>query len=213
MDSQRAIRVAIVDDYDMLRKGLRAFLETCTDLDLVGEASSGDEALALVQAVPVDVLLTDLIMPGMGGAQVIARLRSSHPHIRCIALSAFSDEKTVQDAISAGAVSYLLKSVSASDLAQAIRDAWSGKSTLAREAAQVLVDAAHRPARLDTRLTLREREVLRRMARGLNNHQIAADLAITLSTVKKHVSSILVKFEVGSRTEAVALAVRHGLTE
>ncbi len=213
MTRPEKIRILIVDDYDLLRKGLRVFVETTSDLECVGEASDGVEAIELCNTLVPDVVLMDMAMPRMGGAEAMRLIRATHPHMQCVALSGFSDESSVQAALAAGAVSYLLKSISAEDLAQAIRDAHAGKSTLAREAAQVLVDAAHRPQRPDSRLTHREREVLRHMVRGLNNHQIADELAITLSTVKKHVSSILLKFEIANRTEAVAMAVKQNLVE
>ncbi len=204
----KAIRVLIADDQDMLRSGLSVFIQTCADLLLVGEARDGSEAVKCCQTLQPDVILMDLLMPGMDGIAAIRSIHHDYPSIHIVVLTSFIDEKLVSGAISAGATSYLLKNVSVDALAEAIRDAHSGKATLAREAAQTLVQAAQRPT---FSLTKREHEVLNLMAKGMNNAQIAKELIIGISTAKKHVSNVLRKLNTSSRTQAVALAVRHKL--
>lgn len=205
------IRILIVDDHDLLRDGLAVFIKTCSDMVLVGEASSGEEAVALALALQPDVVLMDLIMPGMPGVEAIRSIHRQQPDIRIMVLSSYVDEDLVQAAVGAGASSYLLKNISINELADAIRATSAGKSILAREATQALVNATQRPSTPQYHLTEREREVLALMVRGMNNNEIAAELIIGVSTIKKHVSSILAKLETASRTEAVAIAVRQRL--
>jgi NarL family two-component system response regulator LiaR len=211
MTQTTPIRLLIVDDHEMLRGGLALFIQTCPDMLLVGEASSGEEALEACQRLQPDVVLMDLMMPEMDGVTAIRLIREQFPSIQIIALSSFSDESLVASVLSAGATSYLLKNISIQALSSAIRDASVGKATLAPEAAQALVNAAHRPTAPSYPLSKREQEVLALMVQGLSNGEIAAHLFIGISTVKKHVSSIFTKFGVSSRAEAVALAIRHHL--
>lgn len=205
------IRVLVVDDHAMVRRGLSAFLKAFDDLELAGEAASGSAAVELCTQLQPDVVLMDMVMPDMDGAAATRLLRDKSPSIQVIALTSFTDEILVQSALQAGAIGYLLKDVSADSLAQAIRDAHAGRSTLSPEAAQALVHAASQapPPGLD--LTERERAVLALMVEGLNNTQIAAKLSVSPSTVKSHVSNILSKLGVASRTEAVTLALRSRL--
>lgn len=205
------IRLLIVDDHDLLRHGLAVFIETCPDFELVGESANGADAIVLCDAMRPDIVLMDLMMPGMDGPTAIETIHRRHPNIRVIALTSFSHEDLVQRAIGAGATSYIMKDVSIDALARAIRDAHAGKSTLAREAAQALVSVTQRPPQPEYHLTSREREVLTLMTHGLNNSQIAHELTISRSTAKKHVSNILGKLNTASRTEAVARAIQHGL--
>jgi NarL family two-component system response regulator LiaR len=211
MTQTRIIRLIIVDDHDMLRGGLALFIQTCPDLQLVGEASSGEEALEVCERLQPDIVLMDLMMPGMDGITTIRLLRDRFPSIRTIALSSFADENLVPSALGAGAISYLLKNASVDTLASAIRDAYAGKVTLAPEAAQALVTAAQRPTVPNYPLSAREQEVLGLLVNGLTNIEIAERLVIGTSTVKKHVSSIFAKLGVTSRAEAVVLAMRHHL--
>jgi two-component system, NarL family, response regulator LiaR len=211
MTETRSIRLVIVDDHDMLRGGLALFIQTCPDLQLVGEASSGKEALEVCQRLQPDIVLMDLKMPEMDGITAIRMLRDTFPSIRTIALSSFADENLVPSALSAGAIGYLLKNTSVDALATAIRDAYIGKVTLAPEAAQALVNAAQRPTVPNYPLSAREQEVLGLLVNGLTNTEIAEQLVIGTSTVKKHVSSVFAKLGVTSRSEAVALAMRHHL--
>lgn len=211
MTQAQNIRVIIVDDHDMLRGGLALYIQTCPDLQLVGEAGSGKEALEICNRLHPDVVLMDLMMPEMDGITAIRLLRERLPSIRVIALSSFAHDDLVPSALGAGAISYLLKNASVNVLANAIRDAHAGKVTLAPEAAQALVDAAQRPTVPNYPLSAREQEVLKLLVAGMTNVEIAEQLVIGTSTVKKHVSSIFAKLDVTSRAEAVALAMRHHL--
>ncbi len=203
------IRVLIVDDHKVVRKGLRAFLLSYNDLEMVGEAGSGEEAVRVCQQLKPEVVLMDLVMPGMDGAAATAAIRAQCPHVRVIALTSFPEENLVQEALKAGAISYLLKNVEADELANAIRAAYAGRSTLAPEAAQALIHATTRPPEIGHDLTPREREVLALMIEGLNNGDIAGRLTLSDSTVKFHVSNILSKLGAETRTEAVAIALQH----
>ena len=212
MSEIQKIRVMIVDDHAVVRSGLSTFLTICEDMELVGEASSGEQALSICSNARPDVVLMDLVMPGMDGAETTRRIRQECPDIQVIALTSFKEQELVQGALKAGAIGYLLKDVSADELANAIRAAFAGKPTLAPEAARALIQAATRPDFvIGSDLTEREREVLKLMASGLNNKQIAVELFISLSTAKFHVSSILTKLGAASRTEAVALALQNNL--
>jgi len=208
---ERATRIAIVDDHAMVRSGLAAFLSVADDLELVGEAENGQQALRLCAEERPDVVLMDLVMPGMDGVQTTRAIRERFPEIRVIALTSFPEDRLVQDVLEAGALSYLLKNVGADELARAIRAAREGRSTLAPEAAQVLIQrATHAPAPGHD-LSPREKEVLALMVLGLSNPDIADRLVVGRSTIKFHVSSILGKLGVQSRTEAVAMAVQNKL--
>jgi NarL family two-component system response regulator LiaR len=211
MDKSKPIRVILVDDHAVVRSGLGAFLLAFDDLELVGEAGGGEEAVRLCGQVRPDVVLMDLVMPGMDGAAATHAIRERFPQIQVIALTSFKEEDLVQGALEAGAIGYLLKNVSAGQLADAIRAAHAGRPTLAPEAAQALIRSAREPQVPGHDLTPREREVLALMVEGLNNPRIAERLVMSRSTVKFHVSNILSKLGVASRTEAVALAVQHGL--
>ena len=213
MTDSQPIRVMLVDDHTMVRRGLTTFLKVYDDLELVGEAADGEAALQLCARVLPDVILMDMLMPDMDGVTATDLIRQRFPTVQVIALTSFKEEKLVQDALQAGAIGYLLKDVSAETLAQAIRAAYAGRSTLSPEASQVLVHAATKPLPLGHDLTEREQEVLILMVAGLNNTEISEKLGVSPSTIKSHVSHILAKFDVPSRTEVVALAVRYGLVE
>jgi NarL family two-component system response regulator LiaR len=207
------IRVLIVDDHNMVRKGLITLLEEFDDLVVIGEAGDGEMALHACRESCPDVVLMDMMMPRMDGVTAIARIRQICPQTQLIALTSFSDEVNVQNALKAGAISYLMKNVSGDELASTIRRAHEGQSTLAPEAAQILIKATTRPPALGHDLTERELEVLALMTEGLNNREIGERLFISSSTVKNHVSSILSKLSTTSRTQAVALAVEHKIVE
>jgi NarL family two-component system response regulator LiaR len=210
--TEQPIRVLVVDDHAVVRRGLATFLLAFGDLLLAGEAGSGAEAVELCGEIQPDVVLMDLVMPTMDGATATQLIRQHYPNVQVIVLTSFHDEDLVQRALQAGAIGYLLKNVSADQLADAIRAASAGRPTLAPEAAQVLIRATTQPGAHGPALTVREREILALMVRGLTNPQIAQQLAISRSTVKFHIRSILSKLGVPSRTEAVVLAVQHDLT-
>ena len=207
------IKVLLVDDHTVVRSGLSAFLLAFDDLELAGEAGSGAEAIAMCEEVHPDVVLMDLVMPDMDGATATEKIRERWSDIQVVALTSFEEGDLVQRALSAGAIGYLLKNVSADELAGAIRSAYAGKPTLAPEAAHALVQARSKPAipKPGADLTDRELDVLALLVEGLSNPQIAERLVISRSTVKFHVSNVLSKLDADSRTEAVAIAVEHDL--
>jgi two-component system, NarL family, response regulator LiaR len=207
----QAIRVMLVDDHTMVRRGLVTFLKVFDDLELAGEAESGEAAIKLCAEILPDVILMDMVMPDMDGAAATRAIRQQFPQVQVIALTSFKQGDLVKNALEAGAIGYLLKDVSADELAHAIRAAHAGHATLSPEAAQTLVETANLPPRPGLDLTERELEVLGLMVEGLNNTQIAGRLTVSSSTIKSHVSNILSKLGVASRTEAVTLALRSHL--
>ena len=211
MAESRPIRVLIVDDHKVVRNGLRAFLMTYDDIELLGEARNGEEAIRMCLATPPDVVLMDLVMPKMDGAEATRIILEQNPAIRVIALTSFPEADLVEKTLKAGAISYLLKDVEDDDLARAIRSAVEGKPVLSPEATQALIHATTGGHDLGHDLTEREREVLALMVEGLKNNEIAERLVISYSTSKYHVSSILSKMGAASRTEAVSLALQHNL--
>jgi two-component system, NarL family, response regulator LiaR len=211
MSEENRIRVMIVDDHAVVRSGLGAFLMVFDDLELVGEANGGEQAVRLCEKFKPDVVLMDLVMPGMDGAAATKAVRERCPHIQVIALTSFREQELVQSALQAGAIGYLLKNVSADELADAIRGAYAGRPTLAPEAAQVLIQVSRGNNLPKFDLTEREKEVLSLMVKGLSNPEIAERMVVSRSTVKFHVSSILGKMGVSSRTEAVAIALQQKL--
>ena len=205
------IRVMLVDDHAMVRRGLAAFLKVFDDLQLAGEADSGKAAIQLCAEAAPDVILMDMVMPDMDGAAATHAIRQLFPQVQVIALTSYKEGDLVKNALKAGAIGYLLKDVSADDLAGAIRAAHSGRATLSPQAAQALVETTNQPPLPGLDLTEREREVLALMVEGWNNTQIASKLVVSPSTIKSHVSNILSKLGVSSRTEAVTLALRSHL--
>ncbi len=205
------IRVMLVDDHTMVRKGLALFIKAFDDLELVGEAGSGPAAIQLCSEIRPNVVLMDMVMPEMDGVATTHAIRQQFPEIQVIALTSYKEGDMVKNALEAGAIAYLLKNVSAAELARAIRAAHSGRATLSPEAAQALVQSSNQPPVPGLDLTEREREVLSLVVEGLNNTQIAERLTVSPSTIKSHVSSILSKLGVTTRTEAVTLAFRHKL--
>jgi NarL family two-component system response regulator LiaR len=211
MNEQKPISVVIVDDHAVVRSGLSAFLMVYDDLDFVGEAASGEEAVRLCNNLRPDVVLMDLVMPGIDGATATQAIRENCPDTQVIALTSFKEDELVQRTLKAGAIGYLLKNVSANELVNAIRAAHAGRPTLAPEAARVLIQASQNPPSVGSDLTSREREILSLMVAGLSNPEIADKLVVSRSTVKFHVSGILSKLGVSSRTQAVTMALQNKL--
>ncbi len=207
------IRIMLVDDHTMVRNGLRTFLLIYDDLMLVGEAADGQEALAVYAQVDPDVVLMDLKMPRMDGVEATRALLAHDPQACVVALTSFKEEALVTEALEAGARGYLLKDIGAEELAEAIRTAHAGSPALASEAAWALFKASRSGPKLGDDLTPREREVLALMVEGMTNPEIASALVVGLSTVKSHVSNILSKLEVSTRTEAVSLTLQKNLLD
>lgn len=213
MTQHEPIRVLIVDDHPVVIRGLATVLSALDDMSLVGEARSGEEAIELCENTQPQVVLMDLVMPGMGGVKAIQAIRERWPQTAVIALTSFVERGMVEEAIRAGAISYLLKNVSAEELGNAVRSAVSGRSTLSEEVARLLVQDVRKDTKEDYGLSDRERETLKLMTEGLSNVAIAKHLVVSESTVKFHVSNILSKLGATSRTEAVTLALRHHLVD
>jgi NarL family two-component system response regulator LiaR len=211
MTEKDRIRVMVVDDHAVVRGGIEFSLLALDDIDLVGTAESGSAALRLCEELQPDVVLMDMMMPEMNGVVATRAILERCPQARVIALTSFQEGSLVQEALQAGAISYLLKDVSMEELAQAIRSAYAGRATLAPEAAQALAEAATHPKDPGYDLTDREREVLDLIVAGKSNAEIADALAVSLSTARFHVSTILSKLGATNRAEAAALAVRHQL--
>jgi NarL family two-component system response regulator LiaR len=207
------IRVLIVDDHLMVRRGLATFLRAARDLELVGEAVNGAQAIGMCEKTRPHVVLMDLRMPEMDGIDATRVIRKAHPEVQVIALTSSHEDELVSLALRAGAIGYLLKDVGVAGLGDAIRAATAGRATLAPQATQALVRQATAPGPVTDPLTQREREVLALMVKGLSNVQIAERLVLSRSTVNFHVGNVLSKLEVGSRTEAVSVALQRRLTE
>jgi DNA-binding NarL/FixJ family response regulator len=211
MTSAHPIRVLLADDHEMVRRGLGVFVQSFDDLVLVGEAANGQEAINFLNETPADVVLMDIMMPVMGGIEAIQGIQTRWPEIKILAMTSFEEEDLVKDAISSGAIGFLMKNASIDELAAAIRNAHAGKATLAPEAAQILMDAATKPPEKDFGLTRREQDVLVEMVNGKTNPEIGEVLSVSRATVKTHVSNILGKLNVSSRVEAVKLALEKKL--
>ncbi len=205
-----AVRVLITDDHSVVRQGLRMFLSLDPELEVVGEAANGEEALRMARDLSPDVVLMDLVMPVMDGISATGAIRSELPDVEVIALTSVLEDASVTGAVKAGAIGYLMKDTEAEELGRAIKAAAEGRVYLAPEAAARLMREVRTPESPET-LTERETEVLQLLARGKANKQIATSLYVTEKTVKAHVSSILAKLGVQSRTQAALYAVRAGL--
>jgi DNA-binding NarL/FixJ family response regulator len=214
---QQPVRVFVVDDHAVVRRGLRGYMETVDDMEVVGEAAEGQDALEGIAALvaagrPPDVVLMDLLMPGMDGVAATAAITRRHPEMQVVAMTSFTQTDLVQGALQAGAAGYLLKDAEADEVAAAIRAACRGEvhldAAIARQLTRLLVTPE--PRTVDS-LTDREREVLVLVAQGLSNQQIADSLVISERTARTHVSNILGKLGVVSRTQAALLAIREGI--
>jgi NarL family two-component system response regulator LiaR len=214
-DSADAITVMIVDDHEMVRRGACSYLEAQPDISVVAQAASGEEALKLAQEHVPDVVLMDLVMPGMDGVETTRRLKDISPRTQIIILTSFHQDEFVFPALQAGAISYLLKDVKAKELVEAIRRAAQGETSLhPRIAARVIKTFSSlepEEASPFTTLTERELEILKLIAKGLSNDKIAGQLVISVGTVKGHVSNILSKLHLVDRTQAAAYAWQKGI--
>lgn len=209
MTFEKRIRVLIADDHTVMRCGLVAFVQRCPDLELVGEAENGRDAVELALKLHPDVVLMDMMMPMMDGVTATRHIRRRRPRTQVLALTNFLSADMLVRALNAGAIGYLLKTIGAEELATAVRNAYQHKATFAPEAEAQLVVGVQNPHLCV--LTGREREVLSLMARGLNNAQIAEQLTISMWTVKKHVSNIFAKLKTTNRAEVIAFAYQHRL--
>lgn len=205
------LRILIVDDHTIARQGLRAVMRVLPDMELVGEARNGREAVDAVQQLQPDVVLMDLVMPEMDGVAAITAIKQIMPRLPIIALTTFSEAELVLGAVQAGVDGYLLKDLEVEELAEAIRTVYRGQPYLHPEATHHLLQATARPEQSLDKLTSREQEVLTLLARGHTNRQIAESLAIAEKTVSVHVSNLLSKLNLSSRTQAALYAARAGL--
>jgi NarL family two-component system response regulator LiaR len=205
------IRVLIADDHAVVRQGLRMFLATDPEIEIVGEARDGAEALRMALQLQPDVVLMDLLMPVMDGIQATAAIRREAPGVEVVALTSVLEDGVVVDAVRAGAIGYLLKDTEAHELRRAIKAAAAGQVELCPEAAARLLREVRTPDQVPEPLTERETDVLRLLAQGMSNQEIAQALSVGEQTVKSHVSHILSKLGVPSRTQAALYAIRSGL--
>jgi NarL family two-component system response regulator LiaR len=215
------IRVVIVDDHQVVRQGLRTFLDLQDDIAVVGEAGDGAAALQVVEQLAPDVVLMDIMMPQLDGIEATRRLKEAHPEIGVIVLTSFAGDQQVLPALEAGASSYLLKDVTPEDLVEAVRAVHRGEPRLHPDALRKVMEAATgtRPADAGRRpsppgdLTERELEVIRLVAQGRTNREIADEFVLSEKTVKTHVSHVLTKLELKDRTQLAIYAIRNGLAE
>lgn len=205
-----SIRILIIDDHSVVRQGLKMFLALDDELEVVGEASNGEQALALVEELSPDVVLMDLLMPVMDGIKATQTIRQNHPETEVIALTSVLEDSLVVNAIRAGAIGYLLKDTEAEEIHRAIKSANAGQIQLSPQAAERLMKEIRAPESYE-KLTEREMDVLRLLAQGKANKEIAYLLNVGETTVKSHVSNILMKFNVQSRTQAAILAFKMGI--
>jgi two-component system, NarL family, response regulator LiaR len=213
MVATEPIRVLIVDDHAMVRSGLKNFLYAYDWIIPVGEAAEGAEAVVFCETQAVDIVLMDMVMPGMDGYEATKLIMALGKPIKIIVLTSFHEQDRIEQALKAGATSYLLKNVTAEELSTAIRAAHAGRATLAPEATQALINVARQKNRLGSDLTERELQVLALLVKGLSNAEIAAQLSISLATAKFHVTNIFSKLGAKSRVEVVTIALEHKLVE
>lgn len=213
MTESKTIKVMIVDDHPIVRDGLKNVIFVADDMEMAGEAGSGREALAKCRESQPDVILMDVVMPGLDGIETTHKILSHYPEVQVVVLTTFPDEQLIQRALQAGALGYLLKNTRAEKIENAIRSAYAGEIVLAPEATQALVQSRTSPHKLGNDLSPRELEVLGLLVEGLSNDEIAERLVISPGTVRHHVSACISKLEASNRTHAAALAVKHGLTD
>jgi len=213
MNETNAIRILIVDDHPMVRSGLQDFILTRDGMQLVGEAQNGVEAVEFCATHDVDVVLMDMVMPLMDGSEATRRILALGKPVKVIALTSFHEQNLVEQAMKAGATSYLLKNVTAQELVEAIKAASGGFSMLAPEATKALIQTNHPRHEVGFDLTKKEREILAFLAKGLSNQEISNQLHISISTVKYHTANIFSKLGARNRVEATTIALEHHLVE
>jgi NarL family two-component system response regulator LiaR len=213
MTKSQTIRVLIVDDHALVRTGIKDFIAAFDWMELVGEARNGAEAVEFCANHEVDVVLMDLVMPLMNGTEATRRIRALGKPVKVVVLTSFHEQDLVQQALEAGATSYLLKNVSAGELAAAIRAAHGGRSTLAPEATEALIHAVQERPGIGSDLTEREREVLALLVRGLSNPEISQQLSISMATVKYHLTNIFSKLGAKNRVDVTTIALTHHLVD
>lgn len=213
MLSSQIIRVMVVDDHDMVRDGLGLMLDTNDDMERAGEAKNAETAISICEHEKPDVILMDIVLSDKDGIYATTEILKRYPDTKIIALTSYDTDGLVEQALKAGAISYLKKDVNMNELADAIRAAYAGKPTLSPDATQQLISATVQPPRIGHDLTNREQDVLILLVEGLNNGEIAEKLVISRSTVKHHVSSILAKLNANNRAEAVAVAMENDLVD
>jgi len=209
----KPLRVLIVDDHPMVRSGLQDFILAYDGLELAGEAQNGVEAVEFCATHEVDVVLMDMVMPLMTGGEATRRILAQGKPVKVIALTSFHEQNLVEQALSAGATSYLLKNVSAKELVEAIRAAYGGFSVLAPEATVALINSTRQRSDASYDLTEKEREILALLARGYSNQAISSELFISMATVKFHLTNIFAKLGAKNRVEAATIALEHNLVQ
>lgn len=209
------IKVLLIDDHEMVRIGVSAYLSSLADIEVAGEAGTGEEGVALALSLRPDIILMDLVMPEVDGIEATKRIIAKWPEAKIIIVTSFIDDEKVYPALEAGAISYMLKTSKASEIANSIRDTYKGQTVLEPEVTDKLMAKLRKPKTqaLHEELTSREREILLLMAKGKSNQEIADELFIAIKTVKTHVSNILSKLQVQDRTQAVIYAFQHHLVE
>ena len=207
------IKVLIVDDHPLVRKGIKTLLSIYDDIEVIGEAENGKEALEICGKCLPDVVLMDLIMPEINGIETTKKMLENWSTIKVVTLTSFVDKKLIEDSLKAGAIGYVLKNVSGENLVSTIRDAEKGKSTLSSEASDFLISNIKKPAVVEYQLTNQEKNILECLVEGLSNKNIAQKLVLSLSTVKFHVSNILNKLRASSRAEVISIAIKNKLVE
>ena len=207
------IKLLIVDDHALVREGIKSLLDFYDDIEVIGEAEDGLEAIEMCSKYNPDVVLMDLVMPKVGGLEATGKILKDWPNIKIITLTSFIDKKLIEDSLKAGSMGYVLKNISGDYLVETIRNAYKGKSTLSSEASDFLISSLKNPPSTDYQLTSQEKKILACLVEGLSNKKITQKLILSISTVKFHVGNILIKLGASSRTEAVAIALKKKLLQ
>lgn len=207
------IKVLIVDDHPMVRRGINILLGVYDDMEVIGEAENGQEAIEMCEKHKPDIVLMDLMMPEVNGIEATKKILESWSYIKVVTLTSFIDKKLIEDSLRAGAIGYVLKNISGENLVNTIRDAYNGKSTLSSEASDFLISNLKAPKDTEYQLTDQEKKVIACLIEGLSNKMIAKKLVLSLSTVKFHVSNILNKLGASSRAKAVSIALKNNLIQ